>query len=90
MKTIDFKSFVIGLLISFCFFLFISSAQTIQFSKARYEIVNAGQSSTYAYVLDTYTGAVVQISFGTKSVSSKFGEEYIPAEKIREMLEKEH
>lgn len=89
MKTIDLKSFLIGLLVSVCLLLFVSSTQTNNNDKSRYQIVNAGQSSEFSYVLDTYTGSVVQVRFGLKSIKSEVGNAYITGKKIREMLEKE-
>ena len=89
MKSIDLKSFLIGLLVSICVILFVGSAQPKNNDKNRYQIVDAGATGVFSYVLDTYTGSVVQISFGTKSIDSGKGKAYITGKEIRQMLEKE-
>jgi hypothetical protein len=88
MKTIDLKSFLIGLLLAGSILLFVSSSQDSVSSSGRYQIVNITSSylTNTAFILDTHTGAVVKI-YIDESISSKT--DHIPATMIREAMEKE-
>ncbi|MEM7550931.1 MAG: hypothetical protein AAF363_14705 [Bacteroidota bacterium] len=79
----DLKSFLIGMLLTACIFLSISSSQTSD-NRSRYQLVPDEQVYGFANVIDTYTGAVIHIKMNKALKTEK---EYITAQKIQQLLE---
>ncbi len=58
MKSIDFKSAVIGLLLGVCVMLVLGAGGIGTTNIGRYRIVRVGTSSTTCFVIDSATGRV--------------------------------
>jgi hypothetical protein len=86
MKSIDIKSFLIGLLSATCVFLLLGSSQDTYSKNNRYMIERDTELMSCYAVIDTYTGGVVFLDF-SGGLKTKKEKPYFTGKEIRDLLE---